>query len=269
MIKRGNIGILLLATIFLCTGCGIKDTHSVDKVRDERIAAWKAEATSDRSIPEIQQSVIPLVGELLIEGEAGLLPLLDIMGSAEEAPKTKVLAFLSLEPHIQKYPTFIKRLIEITAKDNETTSRACATQLLGLFDLVETNEKLRQLMSDDESRVSVAAFLVFMHRSDPEALARIEEVFHDEKTNLQQQGSIALGIPDAVAPQHITLFIDVLLNQEMPLAARKRAIDILANSGEESVIAALEKSANEDTDEVIRQMGLAAVAAINEEMAPP
>lgn len=262
MSKGAASGILLLASILLCTSCGIQNTE--DKQRAEKMEVWHTQAISGRPISEIAQEVAPLVEELAVQGEAGLLPLLDVIASRDETPQAKVLALIALTPHIRNFPRLSIRVVEITAAEYETTSRACATDMLGLFDLPETNERLHQLLSDSESRVKVAALIVLMRREDPQALALIAETIQDDETSTEQKGDIALMMPASVVGQHLNLFVEVLLNPEMPLQIRRRAVNVLGDSGEESVVATLKQSADTDVDEVIRVMGSAAVAAINE-----
>ena len=266
MSKRFTGGIFLLATILLCNACGIQDTYSGDTQRSEIMTAWYTMATSQRSIADIAQEAAPLAEKAAQQGEAGLLPFLDIMADPDEAPETKVLALIALTPHISKFPTLSNRVTEITAEGNETTSRACATDLLGFFDLPETNARLRQLLSDSESRVSIAALIVLMKQEDPQAIARIKEMFHAKDTNVAQQGDIAMMMPTSATRQHLDLFAEVLLNKEMPYQARLRAVAALGNAQDDSVLQTLKQSALNDADDSIRAMATAAVAAVEESL---
>lgn len=257
-------GICVLAVALFSASCGVEDTYSDDVAGNEAMTSWHALATSGRTIVELAGETAPLVEQMAAGGEAGLIPLLEIIGAADEAPETKVLALIGLMPYAPSYPQMSVRALEITEVGNETTSRACATDLLRYFDVPEAHARLRALMSDSESRVRIAALIVLMQRSDPEALGLVDEMFMAADTNDKQKNDIAIMLPESVAGEHLALFTAVLKNQGVTYQARLRAIHVLGASEDASVLEVLEHSANNDSEDSIRAMAHAAIAAVKE-----
>ena len=261
------LGLAVLITI-LCAACGPQQKSLAQRTPEELMRLWRElpKAGAD-SLDAVTATYI--AQQLAASGPEGLKPLLDVLEDPEGDPVAKVLVVISLTPHLR--PELAPRLLGMTAEGNETTSRACATHLLGLMNLPEVTARMRELLQDQERRVRLSAAIVMIMRQDPEVLARVAEFWNDPEVTPQERLQIVLSLPDSSLQQYLTLFAEAVVDAGMDAAGRRHALTVLGRLGDASVLPALQTCAEKDPEESLRLLAQQAIEAVQSRTAgaPP
>jgi len=178
-------------------------------------------------------------------GPEGLAALLDLLGEENTPPVAKVLVVMSITPFIQLEHG--PRLIALTQPDRETTTRTCATHLLGFINTPQAEARLRELSQDPERRVRVEALLVRIMLGDQAALAKARDVWRDPETNERERTQLLLMIPEAEAAQFVDLYTEALSHPDLELVSLMHAVSVLGRAGAPSAVPALRACASSET----------------------
>lgn len=255
----------------LCAGCGSSEPAAPDPVamRADLMRAWMELPKAGSANLDVGSACI-IAQRLAQSGPEGLAPLLDVLGDPQGDPVAKVLAVISLTPVMT--PAMAPRLIEFTREGQETTTRACAANLLATLDLPEAVTRMRELCGDKEQRVRVAAQLAMISRRDPEQIGQIAALWQDPSTNPSQRTQLILVLPDTNEQDYLSIFAEAVVNQELEPVARKRAAAALGRLGDAAALASLERCAASDPDPEVVSLATTAIEALKartaEEAAP-
>lgn len=222
--------------------------------------AWQELAKADFAELDVPRAMM-LVQRMAELGPDGLTALLDLLGEENTPPVAKVLVVMSITPFIQVEHG--PRLIALTQPDRETTTRACATHLLGFINTPQAEARLRELSQDPERRVRVEALLVRIMKGDRAALAKARDVWRDPETNERERTQLLLMIPEAEAAQFLDLFTEALSHPDLELLSLRHAVSMLGRAGTPSAVPALRACASSETvDPDLRALANSAADAI-------
>ncbi len=227
---------------------------------EELMLAWNELAKADFMELDVSRAMM-LVERMVALGPDGLAALLDLLGEETTPPVAKVLVVMSITPFIQLEHG--PRLMELTQSDRETTTRTCATHLLGFVNTPEVEARLRELSQDPERRVRVEALLVRMMWGDQAALAKARDVWRDPETNERERTQLLLVIPEAEAAQFVDLYTEALSHPDLEPVSLERAVSVLGRAGALSAVPALRAcAASETADPNLRTLANSAAEAI-------
>jgi len=228
--------------------------------QDELMKMWHSLLT-DASPDNLDVFTATGVARRLAElGPNGLDPLLDVLEDPETEPLGRVLAVISLTPHVT--PKMAPQLIEMTKTAQNVYARASAAHLLGLIDTPEARGRMEELMADDAWRVQVAAALALIDAEYPKALPRIDALWNDSRMTPPDKEQLILVIPQRLANEHLHVYREGLLNTKINQSARRHAATMLGRFGGRKAIAALKQAAENDPDERVRQVAQKALEAV-------
>ncbi|HOC71669.1 MAG TPA: hypothetical protein PKL54_02580 [Candidatus Hydrogenedentes bacterium] len=253
--------------VLLLTGCGIStetpaapeaaapaapDAPDAPKqAPGDVMAQWNTFAAGGGAALQDQARAEELGRALAASGAAAMTPLLDVIAENPGDPLRKVCAVMTLTPVIMK--DHEPRLLEMTAAGQDRVTRANAAHLLATLAVrnqagPETQARLRELYDDADAYVAHAAVLRMLTAGDPEAVQRAVALWAVPETTLPERAQIVGGIPQALWVMHLPLFMEAAANADLPLPARQRAVQVLADAGDASVLDTLRKIAEADPD---------------------
>ena len=253
--------------VLLLTGCGIStetpaapeaaapaapDSPNAPKqAPGDVMAQWNTFAAGGGAALQDQARAEELGRALAASGAAAMTPLLDVIAENPGDPLRKVCAVMTLTPVIMK--DHEPRLLEMTAAGQDRVTRANAAHLLATLAVrnqagPETQARLRELYDDADAYVAHAAVLRMLTAGDPEAVQRAVALWAVPETTLPERAQIVGGIPQALWVMHLPLFMEAAANADLPLPARQRAVQVLADAGDASVLDTLRKIAEADPD---------------------
>ena len=125
----------------------------VGETIEQMVERWKTLAKSATRENPLLTETSDLANEIAVRDPRVLLSLLDLVDDPQSTPYTKILATLSVMPVVGQQVA--PRLIEMTKADKESTTRACATNMLRQIPSEEVTAVLRQLKTDTEPRVQL------------------------------------------------------------------------------------------------------------------
>jgi len=255
---------MIFAAAFI--GCGSSEPAPPNPVdmQADLMRAWLELPKAGSANLDVGSASI-IAQRLAESGPEGLTPLLDVLGDPQGDPVAKVLVVISLTPLVS--PAMAPRLIEFTQESQETTTRACAANLLAKLDLPEALGRMRELCRDKEQRVRVAAQLAMISRRDPEQIGQITALWQDPMTNPAQRTQLILVLPDTNEQDYLSIFSEAVVNQELESVARKRAAAVLGRLGDTSALAPLERCAGSDPDPEVVSLASTAIEAVKARMA--
>ena len=215
------------------------------------MAQWNTFAAGGGAALQDQARAEELGRALAASGAAALTPLLDVIAENPGDPLRKVCAVMTLTPVIVK--DHEPRLLDLTAAGQDRVTRANAAHLLATLAVrnqagPETQARLRELYDDADAYVAHAAVLRMLTAGDPEAVQRAVALWAVPETTLPERAQIVGGIPQALWVMHLPLFIEAAANADLPPPARQRAVQVLADAGDASVLDTLRKIAEADPD---------------------
>lgn len=274
------VAILAMSAVVL-QGCGSpqdSDTPAVSSISipisndsgqtlDGLMQEWKELAKSDFGGLNTNRAM-ELVQRMAAMGPDGLTALLDVLEDKDANPVAKVLVVISMTPFIQQEQG--GRLLAMTQPDRETTTRTCATHLLGFIKSDEAGIRLRELSRDPERRVRVEALLVLVMQGDVNAIAQARDLWEAPDTTDRERTQLLLMIPEAITPQFIDLYAEALSHGGLERGALNRAVTVLGRSGDASVLEALEAFAALDGIGLeLHALAKSAAAAVEARIAQP
>ena len=269
---RISMAMMALTAVALVAGCGGKEQPAPaqrEMTREELIEAWMHIPEAGRDQMNVQAATA-IALKLAESGPEGLEPILEVLGDPEAAPLAKVLAVASLTPLVS--PEMAPRLISYTQADRDSTTRACAANLLGLLDLPAARERLHALVDDPNSQVRVAALMVLLRQGEAVALDAVRELWKDPDTTWEQRTEVVLAVPEKQAAEFLDIYRDALLDQQFEPHVRVHAATVLGRYGGAEEIPALAEAAGTDPAARVRalaQSGIELIESRNDADVPP
>lgn len=213
---------------FLC-GCGSEPPPPEARhelTPSELFAAWLdlANAPAD----ELDFNTAVAIAERLNAAQQ-LDLILNALGAPDTDPKARVLAVVSLTPYIQ--PTMIPRLKEFTAADRDSTTRACATKLLGMLDNEEARTQLRALTQEPDKRVRNTAVFMLARSGDAQAISQLPAIWNEPETDVRERTELLLCLPQDRPQDYLAIYREAAVNEDLEPELQARAIMALGQAG--------------------------------------
>ncbi len=256
----GMAGVISLA-LTACTPPE-KMARSAERVAPtpaEMMAAWHEIAQADLKDMDVR-TASAIARHLSQSGDGGLDPIIDVLASPDAEDKAKVLAVISLTPLLT--PEMLPRLMAITEKDKDVTSRCCAINLVGLYTAPEAEARLLALLKSPIHRVKAEATIMLLMRGHEAGLDGIQAIWDHPETTGKHRTQITLQLPEKDYKRFERLFLEAVVNPEIEAPARQRAAEILGRNGGEAAAKALKQCAEKDAAEGVRAIATAGVEAI-------
>ena len=122
---------------------------------------------------------------------------------------------------------------------------------------------MNELMADPDSHVRNASILIMELAAQPEAVAKAVELWSSPEATPDERTSIVLNMPQRAVMQNTKLYAEAVLDARLSSDARKRAIQDLGMVGDASVLDALKKCGETETDPVLKDLAQAAAEAVD------
>ncbi|MCX5770289.1 MAG: HEAT repeat domain-containing protein [Candidatus Hydrogenedentes bacterium] len=227
---------------------------------EQMVERWKQLAKSaTRENPRLDEAGA-LADEIAIRDPHALLSLLDLVDDAQSTPYTKILATLSLTPVVGQHVA--PRLIEMTKSEKESTTRACATNMLRQIPTEEVTAVLRQLKTDSEPRVRLYAQIGLATR-DPKERQEVYALYHKPETTDDEKGTIIHALSQMPEVVDVPLMLEAAGAATMVEGVRIVAIQTLGQIGNAEQVAALTTFSQSDPSEKVRAAAQDALIQVN------
>jgi len=236
--------------------------------KEDLIERWREEAERARTDPSSTACQVVAYKLRTIAPEA-LLPLIDILANPKEDPFIKVCVVKSVQG--QAHPILTERLLALVGPEQDATTRACATHLLGDVPSEEVLATLRTLAHDPDRRIRLAALRGLVRGGDPEGRHGLAAMWDEPGSRVQERNEIGLTLANDI--QHDKENADVMMKAitdfELDVAVRSGAVAALGRALDPKAIPALEISAEKDPDESVREIAASAINLIKARGNPP
>jgi len=260
--------IFILLQVVLLASCVPQEEEAVPKILDSPQAV---ESDADlmkvwRSIPQETleatnvSRAVEIAGQLSATGPEGLEPIFDELASDKNGPIPKIVATISLGPHVNQ--SHIVRLVPLTESEHDQTTRGCAVHLLGLIANDEADKHIRKLMRDPDAHVSKEAAFALLRRNDDDAVQRVLEMWNEETMTDENRNEIILAFPTERAGNHLNLYEEVLCNSNIDDVARSHALNLLGMLGDTATATKIAACLENEKNPQLRDMMASARAAI-------
>jgi len=246
------------------TGCAppekmAQTAETITATPEELMALWREIPKAGIERMDVKTATLIAHGLSQI-GPGGLDPIIDVLASPESEGPAKVLAVISLTPVLTE--EMLPRLMTLTEAGNDTTTRCCAIDLVGLFQASEAEARMLALLEDDNHRVRTEATIMLLRRGHETGLTTVEAIWdHLETTDLHRT-QIVLQIPETAYAQLERIFLEAVVNPKVEAPARQRAAELIGRHGGLAGAEALKQCAERDEVEEIRDIAAAGVEAI-------
>ncbi len=219
-----------------------------------------------RSIPQEKledtnvQQAVEIAERLSASGPDGLEPIFEVLASAEESPVAKIIATISLGPHVNE--SHIARLSELTKPEYKQTTRGCAVHLLGMISKPEADAHIRNLLEDADAYVSKEAVLALLRREETAAIQRVEAMWKNSATPPSDRNEIILAFPQSQAGENLYLYEDAVCDKSIDFVARSHALNVLGLLGKTTSLEKLDACLATEEDVHMRELITTAKTAI-------
>lgn len=236
---------LLVMGMLLLVACSPREA-AVPKILD---APQAVESDTDlmglwRSIPQEKledtdvNRAVAVAGQLAATGPDGLEPIFDVLSSEDTNPVEKIVATISLGPHLNE--SHIPRLLALTEPALNQTVRGCAIHLLGLIANPDADKRIHELMNDPDAHVSKEAAFALLRRGDEAAVQKVLELWTADTMTDENRNEIILAFPTDRAKDHLFIYEEVICNQNVDFAARAHALNLLGMLGTATAVAKID-----------------------------
>jgi len=238
------------------------DPQERAKNQADLVAQWKEAASALGSENMDWSACGAIVKNLRQFGPEALLPLVDVLADKDQTPHAKVAATNCLADFV--HPVMIEPLKAMIEPGLDQTTRACATHLLGHLLDPTLEPVLRKLSTDPEQRVRFAALLGLLRRGDPAARQELGASLDDPETAVAEREEIGrVLVMDARRErENVPLLMKTVQDFELDASVRRMAVGALGRADDPTAIAALEVTAKQDPDELVREIAANAAEAI-------
>ena len=251
---------LLFAVVCTCClfiGCGAQpipatpaaDTESKDG--NTLMTEWYQLTQADYEHIDFE-SAMTIANKLVLQGPSGLDPLFEVIESEDTTPIAKMLATASLTSHIKD--SHVPRLIPLTDPKYNSTTRGCATHLLGNCLSATAFFKVHDLIEDSDTHVSNVATMIMLRKGEVSVLPKILEIWNNPATSKNEREEILMGMPAMAALKNISMFTESICNENLSTAARVRAIELLRDMASIEEAPALKACLKKEKDASLRDM---------------
>ena len=225
---------------------------------EQMVERWKQLAKSAARENPLLAETGELANEIAVRDPQALLSLLDLVGDDQSTPYVKILATLSLTPIIGQHVA--PRLIEMTKSEKESTTRACATNMLRQIPTEEVTAVLRQLKTDSEPRVRLYAQIGLATR-DPKERQEVYALWRKPETTADEKGTIIDVLAQMPALEDVALMQEAAAATTLNEGIRAVAVTTLGQIGGSEQVPVLTTFSQSDPSEKVRA---AAQSALNE-----
>lgn len=225
---------------------------------EQMVERWKQLAKSAARENPLLAETGDLANEIAVRDPQALLSLLDLVGDDQSTPYVKILATLSLTPIIGQHVA--PRLIEMTKSEKESTTRACATNMLRQIPTEEVTAVLRQLKTDSEPRVRLYAQIGLATR-DPKERQEVYALWRKPETTADEKGTIIDVLAQMPALEDVALMQEAAAATTLNEGIRAVAVTTLGQIGGSEQVPVLTTFSQSDPSEKVRA---AAQSALNE-----
>lgn len=229
------------------------------------VAEWQ-EVADDLFVNELGPRAFEIAAQLAATGPEGLVPLLDILASSESGPSKKVFVVQCVAAHVTA--AHVDRLAEMTAAQEEATTRSCAAALLAEIGDPRSFEVLKKLVEDGERRVRLSALLGLARAGDAPSQSVLAGLFSSLETSEEERLQIVpvfLRNPDEEGRE---VLAEAVKHPALEGKMRTAVAVALGRVGDAPAIEALEESKAVAADEAYNAVADSAVAAIEERLEP-
>ncbi len=252
MMKPVGILVATVVVFVAVVGCGIEATPREEPLPaaedDALMTEWRALAAVDYE--DLNHARITEIANAMARrGKEGLEPFFGVLEDPDMTPMAKMVAVMSLAPHVKQNDA--PRLIALTDEAYDEVTRGCATHLLSQANAPEAMFRVRELMDDENRHVSKVATLIMLRTGAAEPLEKALALLEDPETLARDRSEILLTIPDAAALAHLQVYAEAICDDELALPARQRAIHFLEVAAGADLLPAVEACLErEDNPEV-------------------
>ena len=227
---------------------------------EQMVERWKQLAkTATRENPLLNETGA-LAEEIAIRDPHALLSLLDLVDDDQSTPYVKILATLSVTPVVGQHVA--PRLIEMTKSEKESTTRACATNMLRQIPTEEVTAVLRQLKTDSEPRVRLYAQIGLATR-DPKERQEVYALWRKPETTADEKGTIIDALSQMPAVEDVALMQEAAAATELNEGVRVMAIATLGQIGKAEQVPVLTTYSQSDPSEKVRAAAQEALIQLN------
>lgn len=253
----------LFAVAMVHWGCSPSQEKARPLSADEEIAQLMQQWQSLIQ-PTFKETDVPtalaIAQRLSLHGDKGLEPLFQVLENDRSSPVAKVVAGICLMQYLKEQHE--PRVLSLLGPERDATTRAAATQLLAQFSSPTAVAKIRELLDDKEHRVRATALVILLQRGEPSALERVAALLQEQETSQGDKESVALSIPIGQEGRFLDLYKEIAQGRQYSKQARQRAITVLGQSADDSVLAILEQIAGTEEDANLKTLAQSAVDAL-------
>jgi HEAT repeat protein len=231
---------------------------------EQMVERWKQLAKSATRENPLLNETGALADEIAIRDPNALLSLLDLVEDEQSTPYTKVLATLSLTPVVGLHVG--PRLIEMTKSGKESTTRACATNMLRQIPTEEVMAVLRQLKTDSEPRVRLYA-QIGLATHDPKERQEVYALWRKPETTADEKGTIISALAQMPALEDVALMQEAAAATTLNEGVRVMAVDALGQIGGSEQVPVLTTYSQSDPSEKVQAAAKTALEALNARIA--
>ncbi len=251
----------LFALALLAGGCGGGEKP---EPKEALLAEWAAMAKADAATLDPAKAE-QLGLRLAKHGPEALNPIVDTLAGPGANPVAQMLAVAALNQVVDTPQE--ARLLELSGAGHDPATRGCAAHLLGALEArgkatPAVAARLRELMQDPDAHVRNATILVRMLAQDAEGIEKALALWVEPGTPPRVREQIILGIPMPSILGHFDLVMKAMRDEELTVAARSRAVDMLGRIGDATVLEALLDFAANAPDPSLKSMAQAAAEAV-------
>lgn len=266
------VGALLAAWLaILPAGCGGRSGDKEDEVlssensasvvldADALMTEWRELAKTPKE--NLSNPRCRLIGmALAVLGAEALEPLFIVLEDPQADPVKKVLVVATLEGALK--PDMLARLGPLTDIHQESTTRACAMELLALLRNPAAEPYFRAHLADPDKRVRLVATVGLASLGDAEARRGIVQLYSDQATTVNERERILREIAAAPTSEDNAILAAGLADQRCSLFTRITCAQALGRVGDRSILENVRKYAQEDASEELRKAAQEAADAI-------
>lgn len=186
--------------------------------------------------------------------------MVELLTDPSTTPESKLLIFSSLEAVLN--PEIVTQLLELTKPEVDPSVRAGVTMLLAQSGDPAVEERFRELMVDDDSRVRFAALNALVMHGDDNARTSLRDMYFEVGTPAPFRERIALTFGMGPQSGDTEVLADAALREDVTEEVRAVVVTGLAMLADSASLPVLEQIAEGDYDDNLKVIARDAIDAI-------
>lgn len=186
--------------------------------------------------------------------------MVELLADPGTTPESKLLIFSSLEAVLN--PEIVTQLLELTKPEVDPSVRAGVTMLLAQSGDPAVEERFRELMVDDDSRVRFAALNALVMHGDDNARTILRDMYFEEGTPAPFRERIALTFGMGPQSGDTEVLADAALREDVAADIRAVVVMGLAMLADPASLPVLQKIAEGDDGDNLKAIARDAIEAI-------